>query len=169
MSVSVRSLRNVGFAVVGSIVVAGLAIGAPVDLKDKGVGPIKQVKLGPIDPALAKQGEAVFMQKCSACHKLDERYVGPAQRGVTKRRSPEWIMNMTLNPTGMTAEDPIAQQLLGEYMVQMTFQNVSEADARAVLEFFRQSDAAAPAAAGAAPAAAAPAGAAPGGAAKPAK
>jgi len=123
-----------------AVLAAGVAVGAAVD---KGVGPVKQVKLGPIDPTLAKQGAEIFEQKCSACHKLDERYVGPAQRGVTQRRSPEWIMNMILNPQGMTAENPAAQQMLGEYMTQMTFQNVTEPQARAILEYFRQVDAAA--------------------------
>jgi hypothetical protein len=59
--------------------------------------------------------------------------------GVTKRRAPEWIMNMVLNPTGMTAQDPTAKALLGEYMTQMSV-NATQEDARAVLEFFRKND-----------------------------
>lgn len=106
----------------------------------KGVGPVKEVKLGPIDPELAEKGGKVFEEKCSACHKLDERYVGPALRGVTTRRTPEWIMNMILNPQGMLQEDPTAQELLAEYFVPMTFQNVSQADARAILEYLRLGD-----------------------------
>ena len=46
---------------------------------EHGVGPITEpVKLGPIDEKLVQQGEAVFNSKCAACHKLEERYVGPA-------------------------------------------------------------------------------------------
>ncbi|MEO0169795.1 MAG: cytochrome c, partial [candidate division WOR-3 bacterium] len=84
--------------------------------------------------------EEIFKTKCSACHKLDERYVGPALKGVTKRRTPEWIMNMILNPEEMTKNDPIAKKLLEEYLTQMTFQNVSEDEARAILEYFRLVD-----------------------------
>lgn len=105
-----------------------------------GVGPVKKVEVGPLDAAKAKEGAAVFETKCSACHKLDERYVGPALKGVTQRRQPEWIMNMILNPEEMAHEDPTAQKLLGEHMVQMTFQNVSQDDARKILEYFRQVD-----------------------------
>jgi mono/diheme cytochrome c family protein len=107
---------------------------------DKGVGPIKEVKLGPLDPAKAKAGAAIFEQKCSACHKFDERYVGPALKGVTQRRTPEYIMNMILDPQKMTMENAEAQKMLGEYMVQMTYQNVKESEARDILEYFRQVD-----------------------------
>lgn len=105
-----------------------------------GVGPVKKVELGPLDPAKAKAGAAVFETKCSACHKFEERYVGPPLKGVTQRRTPEWIMNMILNPEEMCREDPEARKLLGEYMVQMTFQNVSQDEARNILEYFRQTD-----------------------------
>jgi hypothetical protein len=40
----------------------------------------------------------------------------------------------------MTTENAEAQKLLGEYMVQMTFQNVKETEAREILEYFRQID-----------------------------
>ena len=150
MLVRMGIVRRAGLAVVVSVIAAGVAVGSPVVMKDKGVGPIKQVKVGAVDPAMAKQGAQVFEQKCSACHKFDERYVGPPLKGVTQRRAPEWIMNMILNPQGMTAENETAKEMLGEYMTQMTFQNVSEPDARAVLEYFRQNDAGS-ASAGAAP------------------
>ncbi len=64
-----------------------------------GIGPVKKkLDIGiTIDEALAKEGETVFKLKCSGCHKLDKRYVGPALRGVTNFRSPEYIMNMVIN------------------------------------------------------------------------
>ena len=52
---------------------------------ENGIGPIKQkIELGPIDPALVKKGQQIFDTKCASCHKLDEKYVGPAQRDVFK-------------------------------------------------------------------------------------
>jgi mono/diheme cytochrome c family protein len=107
---------------------------------NKGIGPIKEVKLGPLDQALAEKGQGIFEEKCSACHKIEERYVGPALKGVTQRRTPEWIMNMALNPQEMIMEDPIAQELLAEYFTPMAFQNVTEDDVRAILEYFRSVD-----------------------------
>lgn len=109
-------------------------------VSDKGIGPIKEVKLGPIDQNLAKKGKEIFDSKCASCHKLEEKYVGPPLKGVTKRRKPEWIMNMILNPSEMVQKDPVAKQLLSEYLTQMTFQNVSQDDARAILEYLRSVD-----------------------------
>ncbi len=106
-----------------------------------GVGPIQsKIELGPLDNALAQKGEIIFNEKCTACHKLEERYVGPPIKDVTKRRSPEWIMNMILEPIKMTQEDPIAKELLAQYLTQMTNQNISIEEARAILEYFRKID-----------------------------
>lgn len=104
-----------------------------------GIGPVKQkLELGKIDPRLVKKGEEIFNTKCIACHKLDERYVGPAQRDVIKRRTPEYVMNMMLNPDEMLKKHPEAKKMLAEYMTPMTFQNLSFDDARAILEYFRE-------------------------------
>ncbi len=108
----------------------------------KGVGPVDTVVLADtLDPELVKKGEEIFKLKCTACHQLDQRVVGPPLRGITKRRRPEWIMNMILNPTEMVQKDDLAKTLLGMYYVPMTNQNVTEEDARALLEYFRQVDA----------------------------
>lgn len=109
-------------------------------MKNKGVGPVTTVSIGSVDEALVKKGKEIFEGKCSACHKFDSKYVGPALGGVTTRRTPEWIMNMILNPVEMTQKDPIAQKLLEEHLTQMTFQDLKEDEARAVLEYFRSLD-----------------------------
>lgn len=105
---------------------------------DNGIGPIKEkIKLGPTEPAKVAAGEKLFVSKCSQCHKLDEKYTGPALREVIKRRSPEYIMNMILNPQEMTARHPEAKKMLAQYLTPMTFQNVTQDDARSILEYFR--------------------------------
>jgi len=104
---------------------------------DKGIGPIKQVHLGEINQAMVAKGKEVFKAQCSACHKITKRVVGPALAGVTERRSPEWIMNMIMNPEEMVAKNPAAKQLLAEYLAPMANQNISEDEARALLEYFR--------------------------------
>lgn len=111
---------------------------APTDpMQDKGIGPIKSLTLGEIDMEMAAQGKVVFSTNCSACHKISKRFVGPALHGVTERRSPEWIMNMILNPEKMVAENPIAKQLLAAYLSPMANQNLTEEQARQILEYFR--------------------------------
>lgn len=106
---------------------------------ENGIGPIKEKMNIPstIDKIMAESGKKIFEEKCTQCHKLDERYTGPALRDVTKRRTPEYIMNMILNPQEMTQKHPEAKKLLGEFATQMTFQNVSQEDARKILEYLR--------------------------------
>ena len=109
----------------------------PAEL-EHGIGPIKEVTLGPLDAGMADQGMELFKIKCSACHKLETRYIGPALADVTTQRSPAYIMNMILNPEEMTARHPEARKLLAEYAAPMANQNLTEAEARAILEYLRQ-------------------------------
>lgn len=107
-------------------------------MNNHGIGPVSSVELGDVDQGLVTEGEAIFTKNCTACHKTDKRYIGPALAGVTERRTPEWIMNMILNPTEMIQKDPIAKQLVGEHNgAVMANQNLTEDQARAVLEYFR--------------------------------
>ena len=110
-----------------------------VDLVNKGVGPIKSITLNDvIDQAMAKQGEEVYNQMCLACHRIGKKFIGPAPNGILTRRTPEWVMNMILNPDGMVKEDPLAKDLLMEFNgAPMANQGLSEGQTRAVLEYFR--------------------------------
>lgn len=47
---------------------------------------------------------------------------------------------MILNPQQMTQENPAAKELFATYLVQMTFQNITPDNARAILEYFRNND-----------------------------
>jgi len=116
---------------------------AKKEVSDKGIGEIKHVELNnPLDPAMITRGEGIYQMKCAACHKLtDKRVVGPGWAGVTSKRKPEWIMNMTTNVEVMLSEDPAARELLKECLVRMPNQNMSVGDARDVLEFMYDNDA----------------------------
>lgn len=106
-----------------------------------GFGPIKkEIKLGPIDPALAVKGEEIFESKCATCHKLDERYTGPAQRDVLQRVTPEFFLNMVLNPEENLEKHPHSKKMFLEYLQKMTNQNINIKDALALLEYFRVLD-----------------------------
>jgi len=110
-----------------------------IDLTNKGIGPVKSLTLGAqVDQAMAAHGKDVFKKMCTACHKATKKFIGPAPTNILKRRTPEWVMNMILNPDEMTQKDPLAKALLIEFNGSpMANQNLSEVDARAVLEYFR--------------------------------
>lgn len=105
---------------------------------ENGFGPVKKkLNLGPIDKTMAAEGEKIFESKCASCHKLDERYTGPAQRNVLQRVTPEFFMNTVLNPDENLEKHPHSKKMLAEYMTKMTNQNVNLKDARTLLEYFR--------------------------------
>jgi mono/diheme cytochrome c family protein len=108
---------------------------------EHGIGPVTEpLVLGAFNKAMAEAGEDVFEQKCAACHKLSEKYVGPALGGVTERRSPAFIMNMILNPQEMIDRHPVGKQLLAEHLTFMPNQGLTQDQARQVLEYLRGDD-----------------------------
>lgn len=122
---------------------AAAEVPAAAEVRDdgQGVGRFKDITLGAPDQAASTQGKVVFEAKCSACHNTtDVKKVGPGLKGITGRRKPAWILNMITNPQEMTQKDPTAKNLLAEHLTQMTFQDVSDDQAKQILEYFRQND-----------------------------
>ncbi len=111
----------------------------PVMLDNKGIGPITSITFeNEIDQNLANKGAQLFKSKCVACHKAKKKFIGPPMVGIYKTRSPEWVMNMIMNPTEMIEKDPVANALLKEYNnTIMINQNIPETEARAMVEWFR--------------------------------
>ncbi len=106
---------------------------------NNGVGPIKTLTLsGEINQDMALKGQEAYEAKCTACHKVEKKFIGPSPKGIFERRTPAWVMNMILNPEEMVQKDPMAKQLLMDYNGSpMANQNLTEEEARAVLEYFR--------------------------------
>ena len=110
-----------------------------VDLTNKGIGPVTSLTLNDaVDDAMAAKGKEVYDQMCLACHRIGKKFIGPAPNNILERRTPEWVMNMILNPDQMVKEDPLAKELLMEFNGSpMANQGLTEEQARAVLEYFR--------------------------------
>lgn len=127
-------------SVTAALVLGGLALvqAMPQAEPNKGIGPIKEVKLEPIDAKMAQGGKKIFESKCFVCHALDTKVIGPTLRDVAKRRTPEYIMNMLLNVDEMLAKDPDAMKVRAQYPVPMTDQQLTQEQARRVLEYLRQ-------------------------------
>lgn len=107
---------------------------------NKGIGSVKMIT-PPLsdspDAAMAAKGEETFKQYCMGCHQPKRRMMGPAMAGLTEYRTPEWLMNMILNPEQMIKEDPIAKAEFEEYGSIMLNQRLSEQQAREILEYLR--------------------------------
>jgi len=111
-------------------------------INSKGIGRFKDVPLThPLDMAMVEKGKTVFDAKCSACHKLTaEKLVGPGWKGVTDRHTPEWIMNFITNTEVMLDKDLAAQAEVVTCLVRMPNQDLTDEQARQLLEFQRQND-----------------------------
>ena len=115
---------------------------APAYDPNRGVGKFTHVDVSnKLDASLASAGEVIYGVKCAACHKLtEEKLVGPGWKGVTERFKPEWIMNFVTNTDEMLNKDPKAQALLEICLVRMPNQNLTDNDARQLLEYMRKND-----------------------------
>lgn len=109
---------------------------------ERGEGKFTSVNISDkLDATLAANGEKIYNVKCSACHKVsEEKLVGPGWKGVSTRHKPEWIMNFITNTDKMIDKDPKAQAMLEICLVRMPNQNLSDDDARGLLEFMRKND-----------------------------
>ncbi len=111
-------------------------------INSKGIGRFNEVKLKhPLDQGMVTKGQSVYGAKCIACHKLtDEKLVGPGWKGVTDRRTPEWIMNFTTNTQVMLDKDLVAQGEMVTCLVRMPNQDLNDDQARGILEYMRKND-----------------------------
>ncbi len=95
----------------------------------------------PIDEKLAESGEKLFREKgCSACHAFGARLSGPDLKGVTMRRTAEWMRHQILEPDVMVKEDPISRALFAQYALEMTNQHLTPGEAEAVIEHLKYLD-----------------------------
>jgi cytochrome c551/c552 len=112
------------------------------DNESKGVGKFQHVELThPLDQKMVTGGKAIYDLKCGSCHKLtEEKLVGPGWKGVTDRRTSEWIMNFVTNTEEMLEKNAAAKNLFEICLVKMPNQNLQDNDARNILEFMRNND-----------------------------
>jgi len=111
-------------------------------INSKGIGRFDSIQLThPLDADMVTKGQAIYDTKCVACHKLtDEKLVGPGWEGVTDRRKPEWVMNFITNTQVMLDKDLLAQSEVVTCLVRMPNQDLTDDQARQILEFMRKND-----------------------------
>jgi len=89
-------------------------------------------------PADVKRGKSLFESKgCNGCHSIGGgRRAGPDLKGVTERRSREWLQKWIKDPDAMLASDSTAKQLLAEAKgIKMVNAHLSDADINALIDF----------------------------------
>ena len=86
---------------------------------------------------MALRGKELYNNACASCHRIKEKSVLLGLGGVLQKRSPQWVMNMILNPREMKRENVQAQAMDAEYDADMVNTNLTEDEARAIVEYLR--------------------------------
>lgn len=82
-----------------------------------------------------EKGKTLFQQRCAACHKLEQKLIGPPLARVAERRSQEWFIRFVANSQALIqAGDAQAVAIYKEYNQQVMppFPDLSEADIQAI-------------------------------------
>lgn len=92
--------------------------------------------LAPGEAAAIAAGDALFKANCTQCHAVNEKVVGPALAGITKRRTASWVVSWVHNPAKVIASgDEYAAKLFSAYGKQQmpSFPQLSEKDIKNIL------------------------------------
>ncbi|MEW6143960.1 MAG: cytochrome c [Thermodesulfobacteriota bacterium] len=94
------------------------------------------------DQAEAEAGKKLFQERgCAACHTIGKgKLTGPDLAGVTERRDEEWLKKWLKSPETMLMSDPVAKEMLQQYMVPMPNQGLSDQDIDALIDYFEYED-----------------------------
>ncbi len=129
--------KNLIVILAGSFILALTVWAATGQSTDKGIGPVKELKLGPVDKALADKGKTLFDDNCAMCHGLTEDKTGPALGDVLSRVTPEFVANFLLNTSEMEQKDARIVGLIKKYGMPMPSLGLVKDQALALLEYFR--------------------------------
>ena len=94
-------------------------------------------------------GKSIFNANCKTCHRLDQKNVGPALRGVSDRHSIEWIKKFVKNSQALIASgDAEAVAIYNEYnqLAMPAHEFLSDDDLMNILAYIEYGDKADPAA-----------------------
>jgi cytochrome c2 len=95
-------------------------------------------------------GKSIFNANCRTCHRLDQKNVGPALRGVSDRHSIEWNKKFIRNSQALIASgDAEAVAIYNEYnqLAMPSHEFLSDEDVMNLLSYIEYGDKADPAAA----------------------
>jgi len=125
-----------GRCMFGALLVAAWLIGSQ-SASVLGVPSVAQAAPAP------QEGGKLYQQYCVSCHTIGGgRLVGPDLKGVTERRSHEWLVRFITDPERMRQDDPIAIANLKEFGIPMPRLGLTEQQVTALLAYFKTAQAA---------------------------
>ena len=91
-----------------------------------------------------KEGQALFKSKCTSCHAVQKKLVGPALAGMTERHSEEWLVKWIHNSQALIASgDATAIALFEEYnkSVMTSFTDLSDDQIKNIIAYVKDEEA----------------------------
>lgn len=133
-----------GFAIIGATTLTSCSSNNPTK-EDFAVSETSSESSNESNVVNAEVGNAILTDatKCAMCHKLsEEKLIGPGLKGVTKRRTDEWLTGMIKDPVNFVQTDADAKKLFEEYnKIPMTHIDLSDADIANIIAYLKQNDA----------------------------
>ena len=86
----------------------------------------------------AKNGKKLFNANCAACHKLEQRLIGPPLKGVAAKRDQKWLQDWIRNSAALIESgDADAKAIFEEYSnIPMTpFPNLTDQDIADIMAY----------------------------------
>lgn len=78
--------------------------------------PVAYIPATPAEAAAITEGDDLFKNNCAQCHAVNDKVVGPALAGITKRRSISWLIPWVKNSSKVIASgDEYAVKLFNDY------------------------------------------------------
>jgi nitrite reductase (NO-forming) / hydroxylamine reductase len=96
---------------------------------------------------LSEKGKLVFQSKgCIGCHSFGggDSATGPDLKGVTQRRTEDWLNRWIKDPAGMLKSDSAAQELAKKYPNAMPSLPVDDNELKQLVAYFKSQDGEAP-------------------------
>lgn len=85
-------------------------------------------------------GVHLFNSNCKACHRLDQKLVGPALRNVINSRDSTWLVRMIVDGAGLVKSgDTLAVRLFKEYnqLPHTSFKGFSNQQLKELIEYLK--------------------------------
>ncbi len=90
-----------------------------------------------------KEGQALFKSKCTSCHSVLKKMVGPALTGMSERHSEEWLVKWIKNSQALIASgDPAAKAIFEEYnnSVMTSFTDLSDDQIKNIIAYVKDEE-----------------------------
>ena len=90
----------------------------------------------------AQDGEALFKANCTSCHAVKEKVIGPALKGISQRRSEDWLLKWVKNSSSLIKSgDEYAVKIFKDNNgVAMTSFNLKDEEIKAIFAYVKSEE-----------------------------